>query len=68
MVSGQYHLIIELVGAGLIKLIRAITRFLNCSANEVVSPLEDAVVNEVTLVLREWGHIWKKLYLVSEWL
>ncbi|CAB3387194.1 Hypothetical predicted protein [Cloeon dipterum] len=37
----------------------------NEGANEVVTPLEDPVVNEVTLVLREWGHIWKKLYLVS---
>ncbi|XP_059476423.1 dedicator of cytokinesis protein 3 isoform X1 [Neocloeon triangulifer] len=38
----------------------------NEGANEVVTPLEDAVVNEVTLVLREWGHIWKKLYLERE--
>ena len=27
-------------------------------------PLEDPVVREVTLVLREWGGIWKKLYVV----
>ena len=29
-------------------------------------PLEDPVVREVTLVLREWGGIWKRLYVVSE--
>lgn len=32
---------------------------------ESVLPLEDAVVREVTLVLREWGDIWKRLYVVS---
>lgn len=31
---------------------------------ESVVPLEDSVVREVTLVLREWGDIWKKLYVV----
>lgn len=32
---------------------------------ESVIPLEDPVVREVTLVLREWGGIWKRLYVVS---
>lgn len=31
---------------------------------ESVIPLEDPVVREVTLVLREWGGIWKRLYVV----
>lgn len=30
---------------------------------ESVVPLEDSVVREVTLVLREWGDIWKRLYV-----
>ncbi|XP_043596697.1 dedicator of cytokinesis protein 3 isoform X1 [Bombus pyrosoma] len=30
---------------------------------ESVIPLEDPVVREVTLVLREWGGIWKRLYV-----
>lgn len=33
---------------------------------ESVIPLEDPVVREVTLVLREWADIWKKLYVVSK--
>lgn len=33
---------------------------------ESVVPLEDPVVREVTLVLREWGDIWKKLYVVRQ--
>ncbi|XP_044271519.1 dedicator of cytokinesis protein 3 isoform X2 [Tribolium madens] len=33
---------------------------------ESVVPLEDPVVREVTLVLREWGDIWKKLYVQRE--
>ncbi|XP_023246842.1 dedicator of cytokinesis protein 3 [Copidosoma floridanum] len=33
---------------------------------ESVIPLEDPVVREVTLVLREWGGIWKKLYVDRE--
>ncbi|KAJ8687483.1 hypothetical protein QAD02_023277, partial [Eretmocerus hayati] len=33
---------------------------------ESVIPLEDPVVREVTLVLREWGGIWKRLYLDRE--
>jgi hypothetical protein len=32
---------------------------------ESVVPLEDPVVREVTLVLREWGDIWKKIYVVG---
>lgn len=32
---------------------------------ESVIPVEDPVVREVTLVLREWADIWKKLYVVS---
>jgi hypothetical protein len=30
-----------------------------------VIPIEDSVVREVTLVLREWGNIWKRLFVVS---
>uniref|UniRef100_A0A1B6BYQ6 Dedicator of cytokinesis protein 3 n=1 Tax=Clastoptera arizonana TaxID=38151 RepID=A0A1B6BYQ6_9HEMI len=30
---------------------------------EIVTPLEDSVVREVTLVLREWNAIWKNLYV-----
>ncbi|GLH11491.1 SFRICE_024883 [Gryllus bimaculatus] len=33
---------------------------------ESVIPLEDPVVREVTLVLREWVQIWKQLYLERE--
>ncbi|KAJ9596324.1 hypothetical protein L9F63_012657, partial [Diploptera punctata] len=33
---------------------------------ESVIPIEDPVVREVTLVLREWGNIWKKLYVDRE--
>ncbi|XP_016844337.1 dedicator of cytokinesis protein 3 isoform X2 [Nasonia vitripennis] len=33
---------------------------------ESVIPLEDPVVREVTLVLREWGGIWKRLYVDRE--
>ncbi|XP_043283024.1 dedicator of cytokinesis protein 3 isoform X2 [Venturia canescens] len=33
---------------------------------ESVIPLEDPVVREVTLVLREWGCIWKRLYVERE--
>ncbi|XP_015607824.1 dedicator of cytokinesis protein 3 isoform X2 [Cephus cinctus] len=33
---------------------------------ESVIPLEDPVVREVTLVLREWGSIWKRLYMERE--
>lgn len=32
---------------------------------ESVVPIEDPVIREVTLVLREWGDIWKKLFVVS---
>ena len=32
---------------------------------EVVHPQVEPIVQEVTTVLREWGIIWKKLYLVS---
>lgn len=31
---------------------------------ESVTSLEDSVVREVTLVLREWSAIWKTLYVV----
>ncbi|XP_015108826.1 dedicator of cytokinesis protein 3 isoform X1 [Diachasma alloeum] len=33
---------------------------------ESVIPVEDPVVREVTLVLREWGSIWKRLYVERE--
>jgi hypothetical protein len=36
-----------------------------CRLFESVTPIEDPVVREVTLVLREWGNIWKKLFVVS---
>lgn len=32
---------------------------------ESVVPIEDPVIREVTLVLREWGDIWKRLFVVS---
>lgn len=38
----------------------------NESLVESVVPIEDPVVREVTLVLREWGNIWKKLYVDRE--
>lgn len=31
---------------------------------ESVVPVEDPVVREVTLVLREWGYIWKTIFVV----
>ncbi|KDR16623.1 Dedicator of cytokinesis protein 3, partial [Zootermopsis nevadensis] len=33
---------------------------------ESVIPIEDPVVREVTLVLREWGNIWKRLFVDRE--
>ncbi|XP_033610429.1 dedicator of cytokinesis protein 3 isoform X2 [Cryptotermes secundus] len=33
---------------------------------ESVIPIEDSVVREVTLVLREWGNIWKRLFVDRE--
>ncbi|KAL3269371.1 hypothetical protein HHI36_008441, partial [Cryptolaemus montrouzieri] len=33
---------------------------------ESVVPIEDPVIREVTLVLREWGDIWKKLFVNRE--
>ncbi|XP_066902048.1 dedicator of cytokinesis protein 3 isoform X2 [Halyomorpha halys] len=41
-------------------------RLENESNCEPVVPVEDPVVREVTLVLREWNTIWKNLYLVRE--
>jgi hypothetical protein len=35
-----------------------------CSPVEVVTK-QPHVVQELTSVLREWGHIWKRLYIVS---
>lgn len=35
---------------------------------ESVIPIEDPVVREVTLVLREWADIWKRLYVVSNFI
>jgi hypothetical protein len=32
---------------------------------EVVTLKQPHVVQELTSVLREWGHIWKHLYIVS---
>ena len=33
---------------------------------ETVIPKEPPIVQEITSVLREWGSIWKNLYIVSE--
>lgn len=35
------------------------------SVYETVTPVEDPVVQEAASVLREWGQIWKKLYVVN---
>jgi len=32
---------------------------------EVVTLKQPHVVQELTSVLREWGHLWKRLYIVS---
>jgi len=39
--------------------------FLIYSPVEVVTLKQPHVVQELTSVLREWGHIWKRLYIVS---
>lgn len=31
---------------------------------EIIIPSGDPVVKEVTAVLREWGELWKKLFVV----
>lgn len=31
---------------------------------EIITPSEDAVIKEVSAVLREWLELWKKLFLV----
>ncbi|KAM7284316.1 putative dock-1 [Ixodes scapularis] len=33
--------------------------------HEVVIPKEPSIIKEITAVLREWGPIWKQLYLVG---
>lgn len=37
---------------------------LNYRSFETAIPLEDSVVREVSLVLRDWNCIWKSLYVV----
>ncbi|XP_018020716.1 dedicator of cytokinesis protein 4-like [Hyalella azteca] len=37
----------------------------NEGAQELVIPVEDAVVQEAAAVLREWGQIWKEKFIVS---
>lgn len=41
------------------------TIFFIYSPVEVVTLKQPHVVQELTSVLREWGHIWKRLYIVS---
>ena len=36
-----------------------------CRPHQTVIPVEDSVVKEVTDVLREWGIIWKRQFVVS---
>lgn len=33
---------------------------------EMVVPTEDAVITEMTSTLRDWGTMWKQLYVVRE--
>ncbi|KAL1116521.1 hypothetical protein AAG570_004993, partial [Ranatra chinensis] len=40
--------------------------FFSFSLSEIVTPAEDPVIREVTLVLREWNSIWKNLYVGRE--
>lgn len=35
------------------------------SQHEVVIPREPQIIQEITAVLREWGSIWKQLYIVN---
>ncbi len=35
-----------------------------CRPDELVIPKEDALVHEISDVLREWSLVWKKLYAV----
>ncbi|KAF2367980.1 Dedicator of cytokinesis N-terminal domain [Trinorchestia longiramus] len=37
----------------------------NEGSRELVIPVEDAVVQEAAAVLREWGQIWKDMFVVS---
>jgi len=36
-----------------------------CRPHQTVTAVEDSVVKEVTDVLREWGIIWKRQFVVS---
>lgn len=38
----------------------------NFRSFETAIPLEDLVVREVSLVLRDWNCIWKSLYVVCQ--
>ena len=37
-----------------------------CSPYELVRPITEPIVEEVTRVLEEWGKIWKEFFLVSK--
>lgn len=39
---------------------------MNFRSYETAIPLEDSVVREVSLVLRDWNCIWKSLYVVCQ--
>lgn len=32
---------------------------------ETVIPTEDSVITEITMTLRDWGTMWKQLYMVN---
>lgn len=38
---------------------------LPCRQFETVIPTEDSVITEITMTLRDWGTMWKQLYMVN---
>lgn len=38
---------------------------LPCRQFETVIPTEDSVITEITMTLRDWGTMWKQLYMVK---
>lgn len=42
-----------------------INNFVNRTPLEMITPSGDAIIKEVTAVLREWLELWKKLFLVK---
>lgn len=46
-------------------LLKGIFSLCNYRPNEIVVPLEDPIVTEVTAALQEWAVLWKQLYVVS---